>query len=394
MNAATEIALCAARPANECAARAAALVPELREAAARIDEERRVPADIAARIVEAGLIRVANPLRHGGEGEYDLPLEATYELARGSGSAAWCHAVWSQHNWMIGLWPDEAQSEYFAETPDVLCSSALNPAGAKVTAAPGGYELSGQWSFSSGCDNASWFMLGAALPSGELGFLLLPRSDCTIVDTWHVSGLQGTGSKDIRVDGAFVPRHRSVAAATFTTGSPELADRASYTVPAWSLNVLSLTYAVIGMAQGAVDAFVERALTGGPRVDGRRSAEVPATQLRLAEATAELDAALTLCRADVSEVLSRATAGATLGRQDLFRYARNRAFANKLAVQAVNRIFDVSGASGIHRTSAVQRFHRDAHAGSHQPVHSWDAYGTHYGRVRLGIDVDAAVRLI
>ena len=54
---------------------------------------------------------------------------------------------------------------------------------------------------------------------GDMLWLLLPRADYEIVDTWFASGMRGSGSKDIVITDAFVPAHRSmdpVAPATVT----------------------------------------------------------------------------------------------------------------------------------------------------------------------------------
>ena len=98
-------------------------------------------------------------------------------------------------------------AEVFGEGSDILCSSSLNPGTSKTEQVSGGLRLRGHWEFSSGCDAASWVMLGVDGLS-ERSWVLLPRSDYEIVDTWFVSGLRGTGSKDIVVQDAFVPSHR------------------------------------------------------------------------------------------------------------------------------------------------------------------------------------------
>jgi 3-hydroxy-9,10-secoandrosta-1,3,5(10)-triene-9,17-dione monooxygenase len=373
---------------DELRRRAAEIAPELAARARDFDDARRVPEDVVDQLVRAGLTDVVNPWRYGGEGAYDAALAATYELGRGSGSVAWCHAVWTQHNWMLGMWPEEMQAEYFAG-PGTICASAFNPAGATAERVDGGFRLSGQWSFSSGCDNAKWAMLTAFVREREVGFLILPREDWEIVDTWFVSGLKGTGSKDIRVESAFVPEHR-VVTQTHLAEPKSAFDRPDHALPAWPMTGLSLTYAVLGMARGALDAFEGRLRAGATSIAGNRPMDQPTTHLRLSEAAVELDAAEGLCDRSVADMLDHARRGDPPTIADRVRYARDRTYAIRLGLQAVNRLFDASGAGGLYEQAAIQRFHRDAHAGSHHPFHLWDTYALHYGRDRLGLEIGPA----
>ena len=123
------------------------------------------------------------------------------------------NSLWVAHSWLVGYWPAPAQEEVFGDGPDALCSSSLSPG--KSTCAPvdGGYRLSGRWEFSSGCDSASWVMLGVT-GIGSRNWALVPKGEFEIVDTWFVSGLRGSGSKDIVVDDAFIPAHRIVEVTT------------------------------------------------------------------------------------------------------------------------------------------------------------------------------------
>ena len=80
---------------------------------------------------------------------------------------------------------------------------------------PGGYRVQGRWRYSSGCEHCDWAFLGATIEGAAGGYpdrclFLIPRSDYEIIDTWHVSGLKGTGSHDIAVKDAFVPAHRMI----------------------------------------------------------------------------------------------------------------------------------------------------------------------------------------
>lgn len=188
---------------KELLRRATDMVPVLNERAAHTEELRRIPNETVQDILSSGLYRIGVPHRFGGlDVAYGLILEAGAELGRGCGSTAWCYSLWSAHAWLVGHWPLEAQEEVFGDGPDVLCSSSLNPGNYTLEPVTGGFRLSGQWEFSSGCDAAAWTMLGVDGADGRV-WVLVPRSDYEIIDTWFVSGLQGTGSKDISVKDAF-----------------------------------------------------------------------------------------------------------------------------------------------------------------------------------------------
>src|SRR5262249_27093208 len=143
-----------------------------------------------------------------------------------------------------------------------LFSSGLNPMAGTVKPIDGGFRLSGRWSFSSGCDAASWVMIAVAWPSREsLLWLLLPRADYDIVDTWFASGLPGSGSKDIVVGDVFVPAYRTLDPNRAGDGDFtgwNLHKRPSYRAPLRCLTGWDLAAPLIGIAQGAIEAFAAR----------------------------------------------------------------------------------------------------------------------------------------
>ncbi len=180
---------------EELIRRAEDLVPVLRERAALTEELRQIPQETVDDFHASGILRASQPTRFGGyDIDYPVVLDIAAELGRGCGSTAWCYAIWAAHNWAAGMFPEEAQEEYWAESVDVLSSTSLNPTHAQVTSVNGGYQLSGRWDFSSGCDAATWAILAGMGPDGML-WLMVPRPNYTIKDTWFVSGLRGTGSK-------------------------------------------------------------------------------------------------------------------------------------------------------------------------------------------------------
>ena len=117
------------------------------------------------------------------------------------------------HPWQIALFDNEAQRDVWGEDRDARASSSYAPTGA-AERVNGGFHLSGRWHFSSGVDHCAWVLLGGVIKDGDEGpefrTFLVPRRDFAIdQESWAVTGLRGTGSKDVVVDGAFVPEHRT-----------------------------------------------------------------------------------------------------------------------------------------------------------------------------------------
>ena len=148
------------------------LGPVLRERAARTDELRRMHPDTVEDFRSADLLRVVQPKKYGGlDLDYYVVFDIAVELGRASGSAAWCFAIWASHNWLVGTYPQQAQEEDWSGSLDTFSATSFDPTGGKVTAVAGGYQLSGRWSFASGCDEATWVMLGGNWACGTPSFV-------------------------------------------------------------------------------------------------------------------------------------------------------------------------------------------------------------------------------
>ena len=365
--------------------RAAALVPALRERALATERARQILPATLEDLRRLELLRAGVPTRFGG---LDVPPSAMFdvagELARGCPSTGWCYGNWVIHQWWLGHFPERAQQEYFANGPDVLNSSSINQREGAAEPVPGGYRVTGHWTYSSGCDAAAWAVLGATTPTGAI-WVLMPQTDYRIEDNWHVSGMRGTGSKDVVAIDVFVPVHRTMdpnlSGAGDTTGW-DLHRRPSYRVPMRLLTGWAISATIIGMAQGAIDAFIDRfaATSGSPR-----SAEAVPLQLRLAEAASEVQAARFLHRSRVESILATAEAGGSFSPLEQAAYLRDKAYTTRLSVQAVNRLYEASGGRGTHDTDPMQRFHRDIHAASHHINLQWDLVAEDYGRQALGL---------
>jgi alkylation response protein AidB-like acyl-CoA dehydrogenase len=171
---------------------ARALVPRLTERAAAASAARNIPPETIAEYHEAGILRILLPRRFGGlQGRFSLFSRIVEELTFGCASSAWVYAVLAEHQWIIARYPEQAQIDVWGDNPLAVASSSLAPRAA-AKKVPGGWRLSGRYTFSSGCDHAQWAILGAFL--GEAGdprmiaYLLVPLTDLEIVDDWHCAG--------------------------------------------------------------------------------------------------------------------------------------------------------------------------------------------------------------
>lgn len=313
------------------------VAPELAAADAEGRELRRLPDASWRLLLDGGFLRALQPARFGG-GEVPLLefVDAVVELSRASPAAGWIASVIGVHPWQLALFADVTQQEMWGEDPTRMHSSSYNPTG-KAVRVDGGFEVSGRWSFSSGCDHCVAVNLGAivrgdgaepdAIP--DYRSFLLHRDQYEIVDNWHVAGLAGTGSKDIVVEPTFVPGHRSQSHVDYALGAPLPGQSVNpgplYRLP-WSVVFnMALVASILGAAQGFVDVWIDE--TRGRVVPpGLRLADDAITQRRIAEATYTLDTARNGMRAVATELGDAAVAGhvPTMQERAAHRWRLNR----------------------------------------------------------------------
>jgi alkylation response protein AidB-like acyl-CoA dehydrogenase len=382
---------------EELVARAHAMIPRLRLRQAEVEAARRVPEETFRELLDADLYKALAPTRYGGfEHGLDTYVDIACEIARGCGSTGWVHAITSKYNILIGMFPAEAQEEFWGDGPDVVSAAAFTPTGTAVPV-DGGYRLGGKWMFCSGVDNCQWIAVVANLADGDgsfsgKGFALVPVTEFEVEDNWHVVGLAGTGSKNIHCEDIFVPAHRFLTMEDAVSGRPPgvaVNPGPLYRIPVFSMVSISLCAAVMGMAQGALDEFVgdtrERVTRGAALSQPVGMAEIPTVQLRVGEAAASIEAARRLVDRDCKEIMATMTAGRELTIEQRARNKGHLAFAARLSVRAVDLLFEGGGGGALFSQANLQRFWRDIHAGAMHISMSWDAVGALYGRVTLGL---------
>ena len=377
-------------------ARARAIAGMARARATETEAARRVGADIVDRMRQADLFRILLPKRYGGfEYGFDVFADVEATLASGCGSTGWVYGLLASHQWLIACFSPEAQEEVWQDR-HALAAGTYAPV-AQAEAVDGGYVVSGSGGFCSGCDNAQWQFLGGMIPqpqgAPQPGFFLLGISDITIEDDWRVMGLAGTGSKRIVARRAVVPAHRAVTFAALADASaPGMRAHRNPLYKQSFLAVLPVTIVspVLGMAEGALAAFLDEAqvrTTRGAVAGGnRRMAELTTVQLRVAEASACIDAARQMMFRDLAEAAAMVERGEPVSRDVRLRNRCDQAFCVRLAVQAIDALFLAAGGQGLFLDHPLQRFWRDAHAAASHISLNWDSAGSMYGQYLLGLE--------
>ena len=371
--------------------RARALGPTLRARAAETESLRHIPEATEADFRAAGFYKALQPRQYGGyELAYGAHTMIAAEIARNCVSSAWAYSVTSCHSWILGMFPAQAQADLWSQTPDGTVASSFLPAEVKLERAEGGYRVSGRWRFSSNVNHCQACILLIMVPQEgqppKQYFALLLADQYTIEDTWNVVGLTGSGSNDVLLDGAFVPDHRLLDVMTTREAqSPggEHNEGDLYNMPLFAPFAHSLVGAAVGGAQGALDVVLEEL------VDRRSAGQVPlaqqqSVQMRVAEATAEIEAAKAVLAVDRMKIVAASRARELPTYEQRVKYRLNTGYAAKLAVQAVERLLPLAGGRGLERTHPLQRAWRDVHAVAQHIALVWDVQALNYGSVRLG----------
>jgi 3-hydroxy-9,10-secoandrosta-1,3,5(10)-triene-9,17-dione monooxygenase len=377
------------------ATRARALIPQLRDRAVRTEELRRLPPETERDLHESGLFRIVQPKRVGGsEFDYVALVDCAEILGKADASVAWNFGNLASHHWMLGMFDKRAQDRVWDKDPNALiASSFIFPAG-RARKVEGGYRLRGRWPFSSGVASCEWNMLASVVfPEDEADgieyrIFLLHRDQYNIVDTWDAAGLRGTGSNDVEVKDAVVADALSVAVNDLAGGpTPGSAvnPNALYALPVFSLFPYVLSGVALGNAQACLDDYIDLARHRASTYNRAKLGDMQSTQIKIAEASAKIDAARLIMRSRCIEAMADATLGHIPDMAAKTGLRRDGAFSVNLCTEAVSLLFAASGARGLFTSGVLQRQFRDAHAINSHLAFNFDAAGTNYGRVALGL---------
>lgn len=347
---------------------AANLTPAIVAAREEMDKERRVPADLARLVAEAGVFRLFLPASMGGP-QLD-PITAyrvIEEVSRAEASVGWCGLLSNGGALFTGNFTPQAARAMFGYPPDFRAAGSFRPLGESRPVA-GGLCVSGRWDYASGIDNANWLFVNSKVVdengprSGSGGrpetvMLFTPIETATVYDTWQVVGLCGTGSNDFVLDEVFVPTERS-----FRLYAPPLEGGFLYHPRTMLTAIWVLVAAVaLGTARGAMDAFKELAAESATTISTTLLRDRPQVQARLGEAEAIISGARAYVLSAVGRAWDTFSDAMPMPSPEIAQARLAITHSIHQAARAVDLLFHAAGTNAIHRRNGLERRWRDVH---------------------------------
>ena len=360
------------------------LAPIIAARAADTEAQRRLPADLAAQIADAGLFRMAVPRRLGGAEASPAEILAALEILSAADAATgWCTMI-AGTTALAAAWLPDAHAEAIFADPRAITGGVFAPMGKAV---PDGddYLVSGRWAWASGSANCQWLIGGAMIAdTGIHRMMFMPAADVTLIDTWDTLGMRGTGSGDMAATDVRVPQDRSVS---FLTDTPRHKGPL-YAFPPFGLLALGIAAVASGNALAALADF--RALAVAKKAGGsaRTLAERGTVQSDYAKAEASLHAARALSEVTVARAWHEAQTGSiTLDIRARLRLAATH--LTRTAADVTRIAYDLAGGTAVYASHPLQRRLRDAHVATQHMMIAPPTYEL-AGRVLLGLPTAAA----
>ncbi|MEN9505983.1 MAG: hypothetical protein RI958_1909 [Actinomycetota bacterium] len=358
---------------------------ELVEAHAdKAEQQRRLPKRLVQALRDAQLFRMAVPEVYGGpEADPVTFVSAIERVSAADGAAGWCTMIASTTSSMSLFMEPEFARAIFGD-PKVITGGVFAPNGTAVRVGDE-WQVSGRWQWGSGAQHCQFLTGGTTTDSGEFHLMFLDARDVTIHDTWHTSGLRGTGSNDFSVERAAVPVGRSVQPGV----SRPRVDSPLAAFPNFSLLAAGVAAVALGIARHAIEEFTELAQGKRPLFSARTISQSGTAQSTLAKAEATVRSARAFLHSELDAAWSRASAGDAVDVRTRAKIRLACVHAARSSAAATDAVYTLGGGSSVFDGSPLQRCHRDVHVATQHLMVSPRLDET-LGRLFFGIEVDTS----
>ncbi|MBA1300873.1 flavin-dependent monooxygenase [Pseudomonas carnis] len=375
------------------------LLPAIAANASRAEQLRQVPDENIALLKSIGLHRAFQPKAFGGL-ELSLPefADCIALLAGSCASTAWAMSLLCTHSHQLALFSAQLQEEIWGANPDATASSSIAPFG-RVTEGEGGVYFSGEMGWSSGCDHGEWAIVGCRRQNTEgtqdYCFAVLPHSDYQIRDDWFAAGMKGSGTKTLIIDNAWVPEHRIQKAKDMMEGKSAgfglYPDSQIFYAPYRPYFASGFSTVSLGVAERMLEVFREKTKNRVRAYTGAAVGAATPALMRLAESTHQVAAARAFLEKTWQDHAEHSAAHRYPARETLAFWRTNQAYATKMCIEAVDRLFAAAGGNAWFEHNEMQRLFRDAHMTGAHAYTDYDVCAQILGRELMGLEPDPSM---
>jgi len=375
------------------------ILPTIAANAFVAEQDRQVPAENIALLKSIGMHRVFQPKVFGGM-ELSLPqfADCIALLAGACASTAWAMSLLCTHSHQLALFSAQLQQEVWGTDPDATASSSIAPFG-RTEEVEGGVLFSGEMGWSSGCDHAEWAIVGFRRnnPQGsqDYCFAVLPRSDYQIRDDWFAAGMKGSGTKTLIIDKAWVPEHRIQKAKDMMEGKSAgfglYPDSRIFYSPYRPYFASGFSTVSLGVAERMLEVFREKTRTRVRAYTGAAVGAATPALMHLAESTHQVAAARAFLEKTWDEHAEHSEQQRYPSRETLAFWRTNQAYATKMCIQAVDRLFEAAGGNAWFEHNEMQRLFRDSHMTGAHAYTDYDVCAQILGRELMGLEPDPSM---
>ena len=355
------------------------------------EQARRLPADVSDAMAKAGIYRMFVPQSLGGSETSPLVSSQVFEtLAQGDAACGWVAFIAATSGSSLARIETSAAKQMFA-SPQTMLAGVFAPNGKAVKSGED-YILNGQWQWGSGTQNADWVLAGSMVIDPEqpadakprAHMCLVPKGAIEFLDTWHSTGLRGTGSTDFKLTDHRVPSAHIVGLEV-----RKMPDTPLFQFPNFTLLALGIGAVSMGIARAALNEFVGLAQQKKRISSSSTIAERSHTQMQIATAEAKLRSARAFYYDSVEQAWERAMAGDIVDVDQ----RRNLRLATTHAVMAsaevVDCAYNLAGGVSVYQSSNLQRHFRDIHVATQHIMVAPSTLET-TGRLFLGLPTNTA----
>jgi len=376
-----------------------AILPAIAANASRAEQARTVPEENIALLKGIGLHRAFQPKAYGGL-EISLPefADCVAALAGACASTAWAFSLLCTHSHQMALFSKQLQDEVWGENADATASSSIAPFG-KVEEVEGGVIFNGEMGWSSGSDHAEWAIVGCRRQNREGGqdycFAVLPRSDYEIRDDWFAAGMKGSGTKTLVIKDAFVPNHRIQKAKDMMEGKSAgfglYPHSKVFYAPYRPYFASGFAAVSLGVAERMLQAYQEKTRNRVRAYTGVNVGTATPALMRLAESTHQVAAARAFLEKTWAEHAEHSALHQYPSRETLAFWRTNQAYAVKMCIEAVDRLFAAAGGTAWFESNEMQRLFRDSHMTGAHAYTDYDVCAQILGRELMGLEPDPSM---